>query len=241
MKGITLKNCRGIGDKIQFTSVPENYYLATGQKLVDVDRCWVFDYNPFVVRDVDADDVIDPAAVSMPILHFGRTTFTSLAERNALMFGLIPARLKHPRLYRFEDAASSGATVVHPCGVSQPSFSMDIVEHIRRVYPMTVQVGAKDDPLWFSVDGRSDNIWDAVTHIARGSIFIGCDSGLSWIAACYPRVWNKKVLMQFAPHQLDDYLPMRLHSPHTHWHDSNFTYYNRFRFDSGITYSYLKL
>ena len=50
----------GIGDQLQFTSIPENYYKNTGEKLVDLKRFWGFDSNPYVERDVAADLIIDP-------------------------------------------------------------------------------------------------------------------------------------------------------------------------------------
>ncbi len=50
----------GIGDQLQFTSIPENYYKNTGEKLVDLKRFWGFDGNPYVERDVAVDLIIDP-------------------------------------------------------------------------------------------------------------------------------------------------------------------------------------
>src|SRR5512146_2942611 len=49
--GVTI-TVPGIGDAVQFSSLPENYFRSTGEKLLDLSRSWVFDHNPFVVRDV---------------------------------------------------------------------------------------------------------------------------------------------------------------------------------------------
>lgn len=248
MKGITLARCPGIGDKIQFTSVPENYFHQFGERLVDVDHSWVFDYNPYVVRQAKGeplDQVFDPWDISpSPALPDGRTTYHSLAERCALMFGVKKVVLKHPRLYRFEDEHPQHDCVVHALGMSQPSMSKDIVDHIGRAYPESVQVGRHDDPLWFPIDGRcavGDSMWSSVLTIARARTFIGVDSGPSWIAACYPRVHKKKILMQYNSNELEDLVPMKVFSPETHWFDPAFTYFNRLRQDCGPTYSYLKV
>ncbi len=40
----------GIGDRIQFSPIPEAFYKWYGKKLVDINKCWVFDYNPYVQR-----------------------------------------------------------------------------------------------------------------------------------------------------------------------------------------------
>ena len=53
-------DAEGIGDQLQFTSIPENYYKNTGEKIVDLKEFWGFDSNPYVERHVPADLIIDP-------------------------------------------------------------------------------------------------------------------------------------------------------------------------------------
>jgi hypothetical protein len=52
MIGISVNPKIGIGDGIQFSSVPENYFIATGKKLYDVSKPWFFDHNPYVTREL---------------------------------------------------------------------------------------------------------------------------------------------------------------------------------------------
>jgi hypothetical protein len=59
MLGITFKGASGLGDKLQFSSLPENYFRNTGEKVIDVDRSRIFDHNPYVERDKVPDRVID--------------------------------------------------------------------------------------------------------------------------------------------------------------------------------------
>ena len=48
--GIYLADGIGIGDKLQFGCLPENFYRNTGEKLVDLNSSFIFDYNPYVER-----------------------------------------------------------------------------------------------------------------------------------------------------------------------------------------------
>jgi hypothetical protein len=47
-------DANGIGDRIQWSSLPEAFYKWYGRKLIDVNRSWVFDNNPFVQRRDDS-------------------------------------------------------------------------------------------------------------------------------------------------------------------------------------------
>src|ERR1700761_3591311 len=99
MRGITVAGGKGLGDKLSFSCFPENYFRNTGEKLVDVDRCWIFDHNPYIVRDVAPTDVIDLWAAPWPINaeDYGRKpVFSSIAERTSSIFDHV-TYLRHPR------------------------------------------------------------------------------------------------------------------------------------------------
>jgi ADP-heptose:LPS heptosyltransferase len=106
-----------------------------------------------------------------------------------------------------------------------------------------VQVGSKEDVDAHVVDCRGlEDIWEVVKIISQASIFIGVDSGPYWIAACYPRIFRKKVLMQYPPDYLRrGFVPMHVINPHVHWHDASCLYFNRGVDDAGVTYGYVKL
>jgi ADP-heptose:LPS heptosyltransferase len=81
-----------------------------------------------------------------------------------------------------------------------------------------------------------------VKIVAQAGIFIGVDSGPYWIAACFPRIFRKKVLMQYSPDYLRrKFVPMHVINPHVQWHDASCLYFNRGPDDAGVTFSYLKL
>lgn len=238
--GIRVKTSPGLGDKMQFTSMPENYYWATGQKLIDVDRDWVFDFNPYVERDITPDVVIDLWHDYEMKYPANRAFYTSLAERNAMFLG-VPAKLGHPRLYRFENEPIRYNTTIAPFGRTNESLNSQILQHILKTRSEVAQVGLiNEPPIGADYDLRTNQIWEVVQAIASSREFIS-NSGLSLIAACYPRVWNKMVLTQFSEETLKNYLGMECANHLTHWHDQRFSYYNKFEYDIGISLSYLKI
>ncbi len=54
MIGIT-DQPRSIGDCLMWSSLPENYFKSFGDKLVDIDSKWIYDFNPFVLRNKPND------------------------------------------------------------------------------------------------------------------------------------------------------------------------------------------
>jgi len=263
MLGITLGGAPGLGDKLQFSSFPENHFRNTGEKVVDLDRSWIFDHNPYVVRGESHDRAVDLWAAPWPLRreitppqYMAKPVFASLAERTSSIFNHV-AYLRHPRLYRFEDLPRLEKRVVlHTTGKkiapqaaqgedSPRVLSAEIIEHVRSAYRgyEIIQVGSSDDVDAGVVDCRGvPDIWEVVKIIAQASIFIGVDSGPYWIAACYPGIFRKKVLMQYpAEHLRDRFVPMHVLNLHVHWHDMSCLYFNRTRDDAGVTYSYLKL
>lgn len=241
MIGISLKGVIGIGDAIQFTSVPENYWHHTGEKLIDVDEHWVFDGNPYIVRKEDPEQIVN--------LWEGRARtqkprWDSLAERNAAMIGC-PVTLTRPRLYWGEELQTSNMILVHNFGTnvkynpheSRPRIlSRPILDHIKNKYPNLdiFQIGLPGDPETGFPRLITSSMWDLARTIAACKVFIGVDSGPSWIAACYPKVIAKKVLMQYDPDYLKTIYPLTVSQPETHWHDPAFEFYSRDDEDAGF-------
>ena len=263
MLGITFKGASGIGDKLQFSSFPENYFRNTGEKVIDLDRAWIFDHNPYVVRDAIPERVVDLWAQPWPLKervtreeYVSKPVFSSLAERTGTIFNHV-AYLRHPRLYRFEDLPrlekrvvlhTTGKRIQPHAALGEDHFrvlSEEIIRHVREAYSgyEIVQVGSKEDVDAQVIDLRGiPDIWEVVKIIAQSSIFIGVDSGPYWIAACYPGIFRKKVLMQYPAEYLrKSFVPMHVLNAHVHWHDASCIYYNRTIDDAGISYSYLKI
>lgn len=249
-----MHDCPGLGDALQFTSLPENYFAHTGAKLIDVDKYWAFDHNPYVVRDVTPDKIWRPWKDRHPLPPGQRPTYLSIAERNCMAVG-IPCVLRHPRLYKDEDIVPTGKQLIlHTTGAWKPraylgedrekKLSPAIIEHILKTYKGydIVQIGgAEDEKIPGTIDLRGQPLWTVAGWIAASPLYIGADSGPAWIASCYPRVFLKKILMQWPAEYLKNFTPMWIGDSNSHWYDRGATYFNRTEQDVGVTYSYLKL
>jgi len=221
MLGLTLAGALGLGDKLQYSFFPENHYKNTGEKVVDIDRSWIFDHNPFIVRDEVPTHVLNLWTMPWPKLldtspraYYANPVFFSIADRTARALRHV-AYLRHPRLYAYEDLPIiPNRVVLHTSGKPNAPLwsnmgedrirvlSEEIIDHIKMRYSDydLIQVGSRQDFDAHVTDCRGlDDIWETVKIIAQAGTFIGVDSGPSWIAACYPRIFKKKVLMQYPP------------------------------------------
>lgn len=132
--GITLDGAPGLGDKLIFTSFPENFFKNTGEKVIDLDGFWGFDFNPYVLRDQEPTEVLN--LWSEPRREFGLEDFIkkpvhfSIAERTLELFPRFKTFLRHPRLYRWENLVCSRPLQVslHISGTTQPPLSTEIIE-----------------------------------------------------------------------------------------------------------------
>lgn len=233
----------GIGDKIQFSHIPENIYHFTGRKVLDISNSWIFDHNPFVdrINKTNYDIILNLWNESS---FFPPDGFKSHAERFFMYFNKKFSTnfknpiLRHPRLYAYENLdIQANRVIVHTTGKSE-TFQMtdEVIEHIRNVYKNYEiwQIGGLNDKStpFKNMLGLSE--WDTVRTIASSAIFIGVNSGMMNIAKCYPRVF-KKILI---PRDAESFTPM---SKDNVWFDYNSAYFNYTKYDIGSTFSYLKI
>ena len=260
--GFSIKPTIGIGDQVQFSSLPENYFKATGQKLIDVSKPWFMDFNPYVLRDVDPSKVIEcwnfgprkwefkvPEGRELPI-------YTSNAEIIATAFG-VPAFLNRPRLYRFEnlgdfDFYRRKTILLQTQGRSHGEMPEHVLDHIFEKYTARdhslCHIGPDFDRVLKRYGiGRvyhydTPTLWDLAGLIAHARMLIGLDSGPSWIAAAYPDVIVKKVRTRPASVQeFRNWIPLAKDNIHSHWDDRCHMIFNPTTEDVGFTSSYLKI
>ena len=265
MIGIRLSG-KGIGDKIQFTSFPENHYRNTSEKVVDVDKSWVFNYNPYVVRDVEPDFIIDLWTLGnryhrrscwrrwfLPTrgVYKRRVRYRppsyflpSVAERTCAFFGH-KTFLRHPRLYIHEDVELRPNQIcVHLDGQSTGSVPNFVVEQIYANYQGfdIVQIGGENDQprLQFrSLIGLP--IFESCRVIAESLLFIGVSSSMMNAALAYPRVNKRIIVTESDDTVLERMMPMDVREPHYHWLDHSLVLFNKTEHDVGATFSYRKI
>ena len=189
---------------------------------------------------------------------------SSQAEYMCLNLGFKDITLRHPRLYCYEDLRIvPDKVVVHTTGADRTRdndapirtacgedalriMSNDVIASILKNYAgwQVIQVGGEcDKPLGgHSIDlrGKTD-YWETAREIASAARFIGVNSGPMHIANCYPRVDKRIVLMEFPKQTLLKYRPGDLRNWLFSWIDPASTFFNRFNFDVGLTYSHAKL
>lgn len=245
-----IKTKMGIGDAIQFTTVPENYFRSTGQKVIDDTNHWVFDYNPYVIRN--PDDVI----LKRSKLLYGwnhnpryipknRYCFTSQAEQHTGNLDIIQY-IRHPRLYQFEDFPFENREkiLIQTHGRSHGAMPDYVIKHILKKY--------KNMPLYHLCLPEHNDIgiprlitptfWEMAKEISECKMIIGMDSGPIWIAACYPDVVVKRLRMKPNLDELKEWVPLDAKNIHAIWDDLQLhTCYNQSEDDIGFTSSYRRI
>lgn len=254
LRGISISPRIGVGDTVQFSSVPENYFRQTGEYLIDIDRPWIFDHNPYVVRDDNLTRQCEritemwnfsPRKYEWPVpREEGPRVYTSNAELHACVMGVKP-KLIRPRLYRFEDFPFEKRTKIylHVEGKSHGTLPAHIIKHVIDKYKPTGElytIGKEDNNLGVP-HIFTNTLWDLAELLSEARMLIGSDSGPSWIAACYPDVIIKKVRMRPGPERLADWVPMAVDNLHSHWDDRCFQYFNPTEDDIGAYASYRRM
>lgn len=256
--GITIKPMNSIGDRLQFSSLPENYFRAKGEKLVDVDKSWFFDANPFVERDIVPDKTIEmwnfcPTVYEWPdIKREGRHNipkcYTSNAEIWCAVFG-VPCVMNRVRLYQHEDFPfhKREKILLQTIGRSHGEMPEHVIQHIIHKYAPTGRLyhvgpergGSKGTYGLPSI--ATPTLWDFAKLVSEARMFIGLDSGPSWIAACYPDVVVKKLRTRPQHDILYDWIPLEQGNIHSFWDDRCHMVYNTSEKDIGFTWSYKRM
>jgi hypothetical protein len=233
----------GVGDALQFSSIPENFYKTHGEKLVDSEQHWMFDHNPYVEREKDFDQLINPWLTRGP--NVPRQVYLSMAERNGLMFKS-KIYLNRPRLYKFEGFPYEKREMIllHTEGASHGHMPPQIINHVIGKY------GATKRLYHIGLPGRADlgipkietpTLWDLAELIAQARMVIDVDSGPAWIGTCYPDVVVKKVRMKPYSEMLQNWIPLEVNNASSHWDDRATLICNPTKDDIGFTSSYLRL
>ena len=248
--GITFKGATGLGDKIQFTSIPENFYNHYGHKIIDVDRSFVFDHNPFVSRDEEPETIID--AWNSDLVVYApdtRSIATSNAEIHSSDFGWYPVIMNRPRLYIYENYPYKDRSriLLQVRGRAQGQMPEHVVKHVLNKYGKE-NVSLVGHPGEWAYEFEppehihTPTFWDLAKVVSESKMVIGLDSGISWVASCYPDVIVKKLRsIQPAIHELKNFIPLQFCNQQSHWDDRAHMVYNPTENDLGYTWSYKRI
>lgn len=255
MLGISIKAGVGVGDALQFCSVPENFYRAMGEKLFDVSKNWFFDFNPYISRDVEDEKKVthvkemwnfSPKKYNWPCPREKDQprVYLSNAELHASVWA-VPVTLNRPRLYRFEDFPFKKRRMIllHTDGQSHGEMPQHIIDHVIKKYAPTgclFHIGKSERNLGIPKI-QTETLWDLARVISESRMLIGMDSGPSWIAACYPDVVVKKIRSKPSPEFLKTWVPLAIDNCHAHWDDRCHQIFNPSENDVGFTSSYRRI
>lgn len=241
-------NVNKMGDSITLSSIPENLFKTSGEKIVDMQNLWVFDHNPYVLRGVKPDSFIDFDESKKRLLemHGGEKPFANFHQMHSIACGA-SVHIGGPRLYKFEDVYPQRRVCVHvtpkdkDCKTDIPQKVLDrILKNYESNYEI-VQIGASSDAQFKGAkDLRGLPIWESVKVIASSEIFIGTSSGPLHIADCYPRV-RKKVLLFGSKVSMLQFLPRGDQFVGADWINYNWEYYSPYEQDLGATRTYLHI
>ncbi len=247
MIGIAIKKMIAIGDALQFSSVPENYFAATGAKLLDMDHPWFFDNNPYVVRAAMEPERVQqmwnfcPNQFEWPEPR-KHGVYLSNAEIWASVFK-VPVVLNRPRLYTFENYpyAQRSRILLQTTGRSHGVMPKHIIDHVSIKYrDCDIKVIGPYDGNQFT-RLETPTLWHLAEEISKAKMVICLDSGPAWIAACYPDVVCKKVRTRPMPDILETWVPLECRNIHSHWDDRCHQIFNPTEKDIGFTWSYKRI
>lgn len=251
MLGISIKQGIGIGDGIQFTSVPENYFQETGKKLYDVSQPWFFDHNPYVVREKTEkiEKTIEMWNFSPKQWDWPRPrlsgVYLSNAEIFANVFGVKNPMLNRPRLYHHEVFPYTDRELIllQTQGKSHGEMPEHVVNHVLKKYrgANVYQIGLPGIKSIGIPHMQTPTLWSLCEVISKARMLICMDSGPAWIAACYPDVIVKKLRTKPSIDVLQNWVPLSIDNIHSHWDDRCHQIFNPSEHDVGFTSSYRKI
>ncbi len=251
--GITIKPEIGIGDGLQYSSLPENYFRATGRKLQDLSRPWFFDHNPYVERGAEHDPTktlelwnFSPRQYDWPDMrtpHEKPRVFLSNAEIWAGVFN-VPVVLNRPRLYMFEEYPyhKREKILFQTEGRSHGVMPEQVVQHVLQKYgPSNALFHIGPGETYGLPHIETNSLWGLAEEISKAKMLIGLDSGPAWIGACYPDVIVKKLRTKPGLDSLKTWVPLEIDNFHSHWDDRCHQIFNTTSDDIGFTSSYRRI
>ena len=252
--GVSVPRYIGIGDGMQFTSLPENYFMGTGRRLIDVSKPWFFDHNPYIDRtgSREPDKVIDlwnfPNKWEWPKPRMKPEVYVTNAEIWASLLD-VSVVLNRPRLYQFEHFPFEMRHMIlfHTHGRSHGNLPDHVIDHVITKYKKTNQlfhIGLESDPDLGIPRIKTPNLWSLVELISKSKLFIGVDSGPSWIAACFPDIMIKKIRNRpvHGEKSFMEWVPLERDNIHSHWDDRTlFQIFHGGEQDMNFMSSYTKL
>lgn len=244
------------GDLLAQTSLPENYFKNTGEKLIGMDNHHFFDYNPFVIqaRDVHPNtlnrvEVRDIWRYIAP--NVGRDgNDKTMAHQKCRWWGLNKCYKTNPDIYlyhEFETNKFPRSICIAPQGQTNGCIPLFVLNFIREKYRShhLFQIGLKKDvDANVDFDRREIGFFESCKLIAECETMITVDSLPMWMCKMYPSTRLKIILANKSEEECEKFMPIGFPNDDNHWSgwiECGAEYYNCFDQNMGITKSYLDI
>ncbi len=244
-----------LGDLLARTSLCENYYRNTGEKLVNIDNLEYFKFNPFCVQGVDIHpntlsrvEVRDIWNYQSKFVDFNDSK--TMAHELCKKWDLEKCYKAAPDVYQYHELEKDKFTrsiCICPQGQTVGTIPLFILNFIRNKYSNhnLFQLGYKNDiDANADFDRRGLDFWDSCKLMAQMETVITIDSLPAWMAKCYSSIRLKILLVNRNEQQCEIFLPRGYENKDNHWSgwlEIGSEYYNCFEEDLGCTKSYLKI
>jgi hypothetical protein len=254
----------GIGDKIQYTHLPENIYKNFGIKLYDPLKYWVFDKNPYIIRDEDPDIylILDKLFDNSNYREslYGKQYFSRASKHCDILD--IKCHTRQFSLYDDEDQIINYNKITIHTGPGNstageiPDYIIDFIKEKYKNFQI-VQIGSDKDKNINALDKRGSSLEDMISEIRNSFIFIGVNSGPMNIANCYPNIFKKIIITKdnqdypksriaYEDFLNKEFIPQRQYEKtenlyQENWLDFNCSYFNVTNEDLGTTLSYKRI
>lgn len=242
-----------LGDKLCNTSLPENYFKNTGDKLINIDSLDFFKYNPYVIdgKDIHPNTLSRVEQRSLwdySIGNVGVDHCKTMAHQTCKKWGLPKCYKNSPDLYVYKNSYIYPKTlVINTTGANKGAIPLNVLNHIRETYSnyLIYQIGGLND-----VDANCDFdrrglTWEqSAKIISESELFIGVDSFCYWLAKCY-KIRKKIILINRSEDECERFYPRGYddpNNPFNTWIENDGSeIYNTHESSCGITKSYLEI
>lgn len=246
------------GDLLSRSSLPENYYRNTGEKLININNLEFFKYNPFCLQGSDIHpntlsrvEVRDIWRFTVPNADLNQN-FKTMAHGICAKWRLEKCYKTNPDIYlyhEFETNKIPRSICVAPQGQTVGCVPIHILNFIRNKYPShnLFQIGLKTDvDANVDFDRREIGFFESCKLVAECETMITIDSLPMWIARMYPSVRLKVILVNKDEEECRKFLPLgypfdEKENRWFSWIELNTEYYNVFERDIGCTRSFLSI
>ena len=245
-----------LGDQICRTSLPENFFKNTGDKLINFGVPF-FENNPYVIHS----ESVHPNTLSRvekrslwnyTVGNVCTANSKTMAHEICKNWGLEKTYLTKPRLYIYEEIKPyPRSLVINTTGSNQGAIPLHVLNMITEKYKKThwiTQIGSVHDiDCECDSDARGKTWQESARIIAESEIFIGVCSFCMWLANCY-NIRKKIILVNKNKERCENFWPRvftneHLDNPFDTWIEwsSGLEVYNTFKEDLGMTRSYLEI